>query len=359
MAEEKSLVVTVTGGAGRIAYSLVPLLLHGHALGPHCGIHLRLLDIPAAEARLQGLLLEIKDSFYPLLRSIVVTTDPAEAFRDCEVAVLVGGYPRLPGMERKDLLVKNAQSIQQQAQALNTYGSAQAKVLVVANPANTNALVAMRAAPRIPRTHFTALTRLDQERLRGLCAERLSASLARPVSTQSVRDVFILGNHSTTQVAYLGSAKLVERGETTIERVCERVSAEEYDEMLTRVQNRGAEVLRALQASSALSAAEAIARHLRDWLAPATHTHTDTHTGTHSVREAFSMGVLCDGSLYGDLVPADVVFSLPCERCDDESCSAGYRVVQGLQFDAKTQELMRRSAQELLEERSHVEEFLR
>jgi malate dehydrogenase len=336
-----SKIITITGAAGRIAYSLIPLILNGNVFGPHCDIHLRLLDIPESEAKLKGVQMEIEDSFYPLLKSLVATSNRRDAFLDADVVVLVGGFPRLPGMERRDLLIKNAESIKSQAEALNEYGSAHAKVLVVANPANTNCLVAIKAATRIPPENFTCLTRLDQERLRGFCAKQLTASLQRTVFAKDVHDVYILGNHSTTQVAFVHQGQLVEN-DHTVTRVAQHFTSEEYVQLLRKVQNRGAEIIKVLQVSSALSAAEAIVRHLADWLGPTIPAHP------------FSMGVLIKkGNAYG--IPEDIVFSLPCNRSDND---AGYVPLDGLTFDEATQSLVVLSADELTQERLQILEYL-
>jgi malate dehydrogenase len=334
MSPSKTVTVAITGAAGRIAYSLIPLVLGGKIFGPDCGIHLRLLDIPESREKLHGVELEINDSYFPLLSSLVATHNQDEAFSGVEVAILLGGFPRLPGMERKDLLKKNAESIRSQAVALNTFANSNVKVIVVANPANTNCLVAIKSAPRIPPQNFTCLTRLDQERLRNFCAKKVNA----PPS--GIQNVFILGNHSTTQVAYIqqGVAKL-ESGETI--NIRDYFNEEEYKQVLSKVQNRGAEIIKALQLSSAMSAAEAIVQHLKDWLGPEDSGHP------------FSMGVLSDGNSYG--VANDVVFSFPCVRADNEH---GYKVVPGYQFDSTTQSLVDATTNELLDEKSQIEEYL-
>ncbi len=338
--DQPSVIVTITGAAGRIAYSLIPLVLNGKIFGDHCGIHLRLLDIPEAENKLWGVRMEIEDSCYPLLRTLVSTTNPRDAFQACDVAILIGGFPRLPGMERKDLLIKNAQSIRLQAIALNEFGNPNAKVLVVANPANTNCLVAIKSAPKIPPQNFTCLTRLDQERLRGFCAKKLSASLNRTVFSHEVHKLYILGNHSTTQVAYIGTGEVIQANKSPV-KVEDFISEEEYNEVLHKVQNRGAEIIKALQLSSALSAAEAIVSHLKDWIGPEIPQYP------------FSMGIYSDGNVYG--VPENVVYSLPCMRSNN---SSGYTVLRGLCFNENIQTLMKITADELINERNQVEDYI-
>lgn len=334
MTHSKTIIVAITGAAGRIAYSLIPLVLGGKIFGPDCGIHLRLLDIPEAKDKLYGVEMEINDSYFPLLCSLVATHNQDEAFNGVEVAILLGGYPRLPGMERKDLLMKNAESIKSQATALNTYGNSNVKVIVVANPANTNCLVAIKSATRIPPENFTCLTRLDQERLRNFCAKKVNAS------PSGVQNVFILGNHSTTQVAYIreGVAKL-ESGESV--NIRDYFNEEEYKQVLSRVQNRGAEIIKALQLSSAMSAAEAIVQHLKDWLGP------------QDSNQPFSMGVLSNGNPYG--VSDELVCSFPCVRADN---ACGYQIFEGLQFDPMTQNLLNTTINELLDEKSQIQDYL-
>lgn len=299
MEVESTVTVLVTGAAGRIGYSLIPMILGGTIFGSK-RIILKLFDIPQAKDKLHGLKMEVEDSDYDSLQELIVSVDIEEAFSDVEVAVLIGGYPRLPGMERRDLLIKNAESIKSQALALNQYGSKNTKVLVVANPANTNCLVAIKQCPNIPPENFTCLTRLDQERLRGFCAAKASETLGYHVHSREVRNVQIFGNHSTTQVAY------VEEG-TVQTREGQRVSINslmshehDYDTLLNQVQHRGAAIIKALQVSSAMSAAEAVSKHLRDWLGPVLPN------------QPFSMGVLSNGNPYG--VPDDLVFSFPCVR---------------------------------------------
>ncbi|RYH14734.1 malate dehydrogenase [archaeon] len=250
----KTLNVVITGGAGRIAYSLIPLILNGLVFGLETRIILRLLDIPIATERLHGVVMEVEDSGYDLLDKIVATTDPDEAFVDAEVVVMLGGIPRLAGMERKDLLIQNAECIQNQARSLNKFGNAHTKVLVVANPANTNALVAIKSAPNIPPENFTCLTRLDQERLRHFCAHRVSAHSHTHVRNRDVHDVYIWGNHSTTQVAHIDEGVYVD-SEGVRHRVSETLSHGEYEGILRKVQHRGGEIIKALGVSIRVNAA--------------------------------------------------------------------------------------------------------
>lgn len=199
------LTVVITGAAGRIAYSLIPQILNGNVFGSQTMISLRLLDVPFAETMLHGVELEIKDSCFDLLYDLVATISPEEAFVGADIAILLGGFPRAPGMERRDLIEKNAAGMRDQAIALDTYASKDCKVLVVANPANTNCLVAIKTCKTIPPENFTCLTRLDHERLRGLAAEKVNMYLEgtgwrSKIASADVTNVAIFGNHSSTQV---------------------------------------------------------------------------------------------------------------------------------------------------------------
>lgn len=181
-------------------------------------ISLRLLDIEASASIIQGVKLEIDDSNYDLVVEVIATTDVEVACKDVDVAILLGGFPRLPGMERKDLISKNAEGMRNQARALNTHASRDCKVLVVANPANTNCLVAIKSAPDIPATNFSCLTRLDEERLRGFACAHVNSSLGHKgslsIRPSAITGLYILGNHSSTQVPYLDTAKVIIDGES-------------------------------------------------------------------------------------------------------------------------------------------------
>lgn len=336
--------ITVTGAAGRIGYSLIPMILNGNIFGPSVRINLRLLDIPDAAEKLQGVAMEIEDSGYALLNNLLVTVNADEAFLDTEVAILVGGFPRLPGMERRDLLLKNAESIKSQALALNQYASRDVKVLVVANPANTNCLVAIKTATNIPPSNFSCLTRLDEERLKSLISKKVSADLGITVSSMSLSNVFIFGNHSTTQVAHITEGVLsgIEGYPNNTIQVKDHFNEEEYQVLLKRVQNRGAEIIKALQMSSAFSAAEAIIKHLKDWV------------GVGEDGAKFSMGVLINNGTYG--LSHELVYSVPCVRSKEASC--GYRVLSDLILPENIRILMETSARELLAERSEIESYL-
>ncbi len=338
--------VTITGAAGRIAYSLIPLLLHGRVFGHDTLIDLVLLDIPDAFQKLKGIELELEDSSFSLLRSLKITTDAEDAFVGCEVAILLGGFPRLPGMERRDLLKKNAENIKAQADAMNRTANRNVKVVVVANPANTNCLVAIKTATNIPPENFTCLTRLDEERLRGMCAKKIAEATHAMVRGDEVENVFIFGNHSNTQVAYIGDGAYKATSAADATPLSTFISEETFSsQILPRVQNRGAEIIKCLQVSSALSAAEATAKHVRDWVGIG---------HPQNPHQSFSMGVYLQENIYG--LTSGLVYSVPCLRAADTAC--GYNVRGNLNIPESTLALMRRSEAELLEERNEVVEFL-
>jgi len=350
--------VVITGAAGRIAYSLIPLVLRGDVFGTAVAIDLVLLDIPDASEKLHGIVLEISDSNYPLLKSLVATTSAEEAFRNVQVAILLGGFPRLPGMERRDLLRKNAESMKIQAVALNQYADRNVKVVVVANPANTNCLVAIKSAPNIPAENFTCLTRLDEERLRNFCLKKVADSTpGLNMRGAQVKDVFVFGNHSNTQVAYINQGK-VALNDGRLLNISNYFTEEEHETMLKRVQGRGAEIIKSLQLSSAMSAAEAIVKHLHDWLGPATHEDhytTEEVKGTVAPSNSFSMGVYAkDGSHYG--IHEELVYSLPCVRSLSQDC--GYAIRDDLTLSPRIVELMNASMQELVQEKKEIEDYL-
>ena len=331
--------VLITGGAGRIAYSLIPFILNGSILGEHSYINIRLFDIPESNERLQGIKMEIDDSNFSHIKSIIATVNVEEAFKNVDIAIILGGYPRLPGMERRDLLIKNAESIRAQALALNQYGSSNTKVIVIANPANTNCLVAIRTAPNIPAKNFTCLTRLDEERLRTFCAKKISQDVKQSILSQDVSKVFILGNHSTTQVAYIDRGRYLFNSSSSTD-VAKHFNNEEYATLLSSVQNRGASIIKHLQMSSAMSAAEAISKHLRDWLGPEIPS------------EPFSMGVISDENPYK--IPEGLVFSFPCYR----TSTGEVKIFEGLSFNSQTQQLIDATIHELESEKSQIQDYL-
>lgn len=322
--------VVVTGAAGQIAYSLLYQLAAGSVFGPNQPVILRLLDIPVAMSVLDGVVMELQDLALPLLRGIVPTADPAVAFKDVAAAFLVGAMPRKEGMERKDLLAANVKIFKVQGEALDKYARKDVKVLVVGNPANTNALICSHYAPSIPKENFTAMTRLDQNRAQAALAARLG------VQVDEVKNVIIWGNHSSTQYPDASHATVA----STKTPVTKAVNDEQWlnTTFVETIQKRGAAVIAARKMSSAMSAAKAAGDHMRDWW-------VGTKPG-----EWVSMGVLSDGS-YG--IPKDVVFSFPVTVQDKQ-----YKIVDGLKINDFARSKLTVTAKELEEERAEANTVL-
>ncbi|TKY68967.1 Malate dehydrogenase [Spatholobus suberectus] len=328
LGEAMSLLIMVATDptAGQIGYALVPMIARGAMLGPNQPVILHMLDIePAAEA-LKGVKMELIDAAFPLLRGVVATTDVVEACDDVNIAVMVGGFPRKEGMERKDLMSKNVSIYKAQASALEKHAAADCKVLVVANPANTNALILKEFAPSIPEKNVTCLTRLDHNRALGQISERLN------IHVSDVKNVIIWGNHSSTQYPDVNHATVTtSSGQKPVR---ELVNDDNWlkTEFITTVQQRGAAIIKARKLSSALSAASAACDHIRDWV-------LGTPKGTW-----VSMGVYSDGS-YG--IPPGLIYSFPvtCEKGD-------WSIVQGLEIDQFSMEKMNNTAIELVEEKT-------
>ncbi|HEX6999431.1 MAG TPA: malate dehydrogenase [Gammaproteobacteria bacterium] len=319
--------IAITGAAGQIGYQLAFRIASGQLLGPDRPVILQLLEIPQAVTALNGVAMELDDCAFEALHGVVVTDKPEVAFRDADYALLVGARPRGPGMERKDLLLANAQIFSVQGKALNEVASRDVKVLVVGNPANTNALIARANAPDIDPRNFTAMTRLDHNRAKAQLAAKAG------VHVTDVDGVIVWGNHSATQFPDLAHATV--KGEPALERVPEDWYR---DEFIPTVQQRGAAIIKARGASSAASAASAAIDHVRDW---ALGTPGDSWV---------SMGVASDGS-YG--IAEGVVFSYPV-RCR----AGGYEIVQGLELDEFARGKLAVTDAELREERSGVTELL-
>ncbi len=317
--------VTVTGAAGQIGYSLVFRIASGQLLGPEQPVDLRLLEIPAAMAPLQGVAMEIVDCAFPLLADLDLHDNPDDAFDGTNIALLVGSRPRTKGMERAELLGENGKIFTVQGRALNEHAAADLKVLVVGNPANTNCLIAMSSAPDIPRERFTSMMRLDHNR----AIAQLASKLELPVSDISQMGVW--GNHSPTMYADLFHAQV--RGQQAAAVVDDQVWIE--NEFLPNVGKRGAAIIEARGASSAASAANAAIDHMRDWV-------------TGSDDGWVSMGVPSDGS-YG--IPEGLIVGLPC------TCAGGeYAVVKDLDRDAFSRAKIDASIAELIGERDTVKD---
>ncbi|XP_057743879.1 malate dehydrogenase, cytoplasmic-like [Arachis stenosperma] len=319
--EKEPVTVLVTGAAGQIGYALVAMIARGAMLGPNQPVILHMLDIePAAEA-LKGVKMELMDAALPLLRGIVASTDVAEACKGVNIAVMLGGFPRKEGMERKDVMSKNVSIYKAQASALEKHAAADCKVLVVANPANTNALILKEFAPSIPDKNITCLTRLDHNRALAQISERTKVHIS------DVKNVIIWGNHSSTQYPDVNHATVQEKP------VREVVGDDEWlnNDFIATVQQRGAAIIKARKLSSALSAASSACDHIRDWV-------LGTPKGSW-----VSMGVYSDGSY--DIQPG-LIYSFPvtCEKGE-------WSIVQGLEIDAFSREKMDKTAQELIEEK--------
>lgn len=318
--------VLVTGAAGQIAYSLLFSVAKGDVFGTKQPLILVLLDIEPMMGVLEGVVMELADCALPLVKEIIPTSDVGVAFKDIDVAMLVGAMPRREGMERKDLLAANVKIFQAQGKALNEFAKKTVKVVVVGNPANTNALICMKYAPNIPPENFSALTRLDQNRAQHQIAARCG------VGSQDVKNVIIWGNHSSTQFPDVthGTVNLP----TGPKPVREAINNDVYlkEDFLKTVQQRGAAVIKARKMSSAMSAAKAICDHVRDWW-------NGVPDGTF-----VSMAVCSDGS-YG--VEKGLIYSFPVATKADHS----YQIVQGLSIDDFARSKMDATMAELIEER--------
>jgi len=319
--------VTITGAAGQIGYQLAFRIASGQMLGPDQAVILQLLEIPPALPALGGVVMELDDCAFRTLAGIIGTDDPDVAFKDSDFALLVGARPRGPGMERKDLLEANAAIFSVQGKAMNAHASRDIKVLVVGNPANTNALIASSNAPDINPGNFTAMTRLDHNR----ALAQLAAKTDSHVS--NIKCMTIWGNHSATQYPDINHATV--SGNTATELVAEDWLA---DEFIPVVQQRGAAIIAARGASSAASAASAAIDHMHDWA-----------LGTPDA-DWVSMAIPADGS-YG--IEPGIIYSYPVR------CSNGqYEIVQDLTIDDFSRARMDATEAELREERAAIEELL-
>ncbi|HRQ63281.1 MAG TPA: malate dehydrogenase [Xanthomonadaceae bacterium] len=321
--------VAVTGAAGQIGYSLLFRIASGEMLGKDQPVILQLLELPIdkVQAALRGVMMELEDCAFPLLAGMVGTGDAEVAFKDADIALLVGARPRGPGMERKDLLLENARIFTAQGAALNKVASREVKVLVVGNPANTNAYIAMKSAPDLERRNFTAMLRLDHNRALSQLASKAGVAVA------DIEKLIVWGNHSPTmypdyRFATAGGVSLREKiGDEAWNR----------DVFIPTVGKRGAAIIEARGLSSAASAANAAIDHVHDWVLGAGGKWT-------------TMGIPSDGS-YG--IPEDVMYGFPviCEN-------GRYQMVQGLDIDAFSRERMDRTLAELEEERAGVAHLL-
>ncbi|MCX8087438.1 MAG: malate dehydrogenase [Rhodocyclaceae bacterium] len=321
--------VTVTGAAGQIGYALLFRIASGEMLGKDQPVILQMLELPheKAQAALKGVMMELEDCAFPLLHDMIGTADPKLAFKDAQQALLVGAKPRGPGMERKDLLLENAKIFIEQGKALDEVAARDVKVIVVGNPANTNALIAMNAAKSLPREAFTSMMRLDHNRAISMLAARVKA----PVS--AVKQMVVWGNHSPTMYPDIRFCTV--GGKPAPELVNDE--AWYKNEYIPKVGKRGAAIIEARGASSAASAANAAIDHMRDW-----------NLGTNG--EWVTMGVVSDGS-YG--IPEGMIYGMPC------TCAGGkWEIVKGLEIDAFSREKMDATLKELQEERDGVKHLL-
>ena len=324
--------VAVSGAAGQINYSLLFRIAAGDMLGQDQPVILQLLDIPQSQAALKGVVMELDDCAFPLLAGVVATDDPKVAFRDVGVAMLVGARPRSKGMERKDLLEANGAIFTTQGRALDEVAKRDVKILVVGNPANTNAYIAMRNAPSLKPANFSAMLRLDHNR----ALSQAAAKLGKPVS--SLSKMVVWGNHSATQYPDLNHAEVDAENKT--EKAVSLINDTAWVEntFIPTVQKRGAAIIEARGLSSAASAANAAIDHIRDWV-----------FGTRE-NDWVSMGIPSDGS-YG--IPEGVIYGYPV------TCQGGaYKIVQGLEISAFSKTKMQATYQELVEERDSVKHLL-
>ena len=319
--------VTVTGAAGQISYALLFRIASGEMLGRDQPVILQLLEVTPAMKALQGVAMELDDCAFPLLHSIEMSDDPNVGFKGSQVALLVGARPRGPGMERSDLLAANGGIFKVQGKAINDHAARDIKVIVVGNPANTNAWTCMKSAPAIASTQFTAMTRLDHNRAKAQLAAKTGAAVS------DIKKVTIWGNHSTTQYPDLSQATVA--GKAALGAVDRAWYENDY---IPRVAKRGAEIIEARGASSAASAANAALEHMRDWV-------LGTPDG-----DWVSMGIASDGS-YG--IEKGMMYSFPV------TCSGGkYSIVQGLSVDEFSRKRMDATAAELKEESLAIEQLL-
>ena len=324
---KKPVRVAVTGAAGQIGYALLFRIASGEMLGKDQPVILQLLDLPQAQKAVQGVMMELQDCAFPLLDSMIATDNPEVAFKDADIAILVGARPRGPGMERADLLQANAQIFTVQGAALNKVASRNVKVLVVGNPANTNAYIAVKSAPDLPAKNFTAMLRLDHNRAASQLAEKTGKAV------RDIEKLCVWGNHSPTMYADYRFATIGD------ESVKDLINDQDWNAnvFLPTVGKRGAAIIEARGLSSAASAANAAIDHIRDWV-----------LGTNG--KWVTMGVPSDGS-YG--IPAETMFGFPV------TCENGeYKIVQGLEIDAFSQERINKTLAELQAEKDGVKDLL-
>jgi len=321
--------VAVTGAAGQIGYALLFRIASGQMLGPDQPVILQMLELPMEKAQqaLKGVMMELEDCAFPLLAGMVGTDDPKVAFKDASQALLVGARPRGPGMERKDLLLENAKIFTEQGAAIDSVAARDIRVLVVGNPANTNALIAMNTAKSLPREQFTAMMRLDHNRAISQLASRTGAAVT------SIKNMVVWGNHSPTMYPDIRFATIDGKPAADV------VGDENWyrNEYIPKVGKRGAAIIEARGLSSAASAANAAIDHMRDW-----------NLGSNGAW--VTMGIVSDGSYD---IPEGLIYGMPCTCADGK-----WEVVQGLEIDAFSREKMDATLKELTDERDGVKHLL-
>ena len=318
--------VAVTGGAGQIAYNLLFRIASGEMFGPDQPIALHILELPEVIKALEGVKMELEDCAFPLLQEVRIGSDPLEIFRDIDYALLVGAKPRGPGMERGDLLNENGKIFVAQGKAIDAVASPNVKVLVVGNPCNTNALIALHQAKRIPRNHFFAMTRLDENRAKAQLAQKAN----KPVS--QVTNLAIWGNHSATQVPDFDHGKIGNQPITDLIKDQKWLQ----EDFFSSVQKRGAKIIEARGKSSAASAAHAIIDTIKSLTLP-------TKPG-----DWFSLGVYSSGNPYS--IDPDLIFSFPCRL----NSRGDVEIIPDLRWDTFLTEKIKSSERELLEERKII-----
>lgn len=326
MSTTKSVSVTITGAAGQIGYALLFRIASGQMFGPNTKVNLRLLELEAALPALNGVAMELDDCAFPLLQSVTCTSDLKQAFEGTNWALLVGSIPRKDGMERADLLKVNGGIFRPQGQAINSHAASDVRVLVVGNPCNTNALIAMKNAPDVPASRFFALTQLDENRARSMLAKKAGVSVAE------VSRMTIWGNHSATQYPDFYNARI--QGHTALEAIKDENWLQ--TEFIPRVQKRGAEVIKARGASSAASAANAVVDQVRNLVTP-----------TASSQDWFSVCLASQGE-YG--VDPGLIFSFPTQI----TASGETKVVEGLTHNDFGKQRFQATLDELRAERDAV-----
>ncbi len=327
---DKPLVVTVTGAAGQIGYSLLFRIANGDVFGPKQPIILKLLEITPAMKALEGTLMELEDCAFPLLYDMIPTDDPKVAFDGANWAFLVGAFPRKAGMERADLIDKNGPIFVEQGKAINAVAADDFRALVVGNPANTNALICAMNAPDVPKDRFAAMTRLDHNRAKNQLAKKVG------VNVSEVKRMIIWGNHSKTMVPDIYHARIGRK--KAINAVGKRWYKKEF---IPTVATRGSAIIQARGASSAASAANAAINAVHDWA-------LGTPKG-----DWVSLAVYSDGSHYG--IPEGVMYSVPVTHPGDGT----WQIVEGLEINDEIKEKMRITGEELLRERAVVEHLLK